>query len=403
MSGLRILTVIVNLVPYHLTRWSAVAEAGNQVVVLQRRADDPFCVLTTDAARAPFELHTLDDPQAGGLPWHDQLQAWIDCLNPQVLVLSGYSFPESLAALLVSAKRGLPVVMCSESNWHDAPRRPWTEVLKRRVLTFAQAGLVGGELQAAYLQKLGMSSDAIFRGYNAVDNHHFFTASHWRGQGQKARIQLGLPSRFLLAVSRFTEKKNLHRLIEGYAIWRSDAPVEHQNLSLLILGDGPLRSSLEAQVRALGLTKQVLLPGPCSYADLPSRYGLAQGFIHPSTVEQWGLVVNEAMAASLPVLVSHTCGCVPELVLPGVTGFRFDPHTAVSIAAAIRWLCSLTDAAALRLAAASRQRIASYGPESFAAGIEAAANYAISVHRRSPSSIDQQLLQRLIARQAAQT
>jgi len=180
-SGLRILAVIVNLVPYHVARWSAVAEAGHQVAVLQRRAGDPFAVLATGADQAPFELHTLADPGAGGPPWPEQLLAWIDRLNPQVLVLSGYSFPESLAGLLVAAQRGLPVVVCSESNRHDAPRKPWTEALKRRVLKLAQAGLVGGEPQAAYLQQLGVAPEAIFRGYNAVDNDHFATAHHWRG------------------------------------------------------------------------------------------------------------------------------------------------------------------------------------------------------------------------------
>jgi glycosyltransferase involved in cell wall biosynthesis len=402
MNGLRILAVIVNLVPYHVARWSAVAEAGHQVAVLQRRAGDPFAVLATDGDRAPFELHTLVDPLAGGSPWHEQLLVWIDRLNPQVLVLSGYSFPESLAALLVAAQRGLPVVVCSESNRHDAPRRPWTEALKRRVLNMAQAGLVGGEPQAAYLQQLGVAPEAIFRGYNAVDNGHFATAHHWRGQGEQARSQLGLPPRYLLAVTRFTEKKNLHGLIQGYALWRRHAPLDQQQLSLLILGDGPLRTQLEAQVEFLGLQDWVLLPGPCSYGDLPSRYGLAEAFIHASTVEQWGLVVNEAMAAGLPVLVSSTCGCAPELVQPGVTGLRFDPHSAASIAAAIRWWCELPAAALQRLAAATGQRVATYGPEAFAAGVEAASTYAFASPRRSLKPIDRFLLQGLIARSSTQ-
>jgi glycosyltransferase involved in cell wall biosynthesis len=403
MSALRILAVIVNLVPYHVARWSAVAEAGHQVAVLQRRSGDPFAVLATDGDQAPFQLHTLVDPLAGGPPWPEQLLAWIDRFKPQVLVLSGYSFPESLAALLVAAQRSLPVVMCSESNRHDAPRRPWTEALKRRLLNLVQAGLVGGEPQAAYLQQLGVAPEAIFRGYNAVDNDHFATAHHWRRQGDQARSQLGLPLRYLLAVTRFTEKKNLHGLIQGYALWRRHAPVEQQQLSLMILGDGPLRTQLEAQVEALGLQDWVLLPGPCSYAHLPSRYGLAEVFIHASTVEQWGLVVNEAMAACLPVLVSSTCGCAPELVQPGVTGLRFDPHSAASIAAAIRWWCELPAAAAQRLAAASGKRVASYGPQAFAAGLEAAASHAIAAPRRPLKPIDRLLLQRLMARPAAQS
>ena len=63
---MRILAVIVNLVPYHLARWGAVAAAGHQLTVLQRRAGDPFAVLGTDAAEAPFAVHTLAAPTTWG-------------------------------------------------------------------------------------------------------------------------------------------------------------------------------------------------------------------------------------------------------------------------------------------------------------------------------------------------
>jgi 1,2-diacylglycerol 3-alpha-glucosyltransferase len=402
MNGLRILAVIVNLVPYHVARWSAVAEAGHQVALLQRRAGDPFAVLATAAEQAPFQLHTLADPLAGGPPWREQLLAWIDQLQPHVLVVGGYSFPESLAALLAAAERRLPVVLCSESNWHDAPRRPWSEALKRRVVRLSQAGLVGGEPQAAYLERLGLAPEAIFRGYNAVDNQHFASAEFWRQQGAAGRQQLGLPARYLLAVSRFTAKKNLGRLLEGFALWCRDAPAEHQSLSLVILGDGPLRAQLEAQVIALGVQHRVVLPGPCAYADLPSRYGLAEAFIHASTVEQWGLVVNEAMAARLPVLVSSSCGCAPELVQPGITGQRFNPHHASSIAKAIEWLLAQPPEARQRLGKAGQQRVASYGPTAFAAGLEAAAFHAMSNPPRTMHRLDQVLLSALIHRATAE-
>jgi 1,2-diacylglycerol 3-alpha-glucosyltransferase len=402
MAQLRILGVIVNLVPYHLARWGAVVSAGHQVTLLQRRAGDPFAVLGASADQASFPVHTMADPSAGAASWREQLLNWIDRTDPQVLVVSGYSFPESLAALQAAAERRLPVVLCSESNWHDAPRRPWSEALKRRVVRLAQAGLVGGEPQAAYLERLGLAAEAIFRGYNAVDNVHFATAQQWRVQGDEARFDLGLPPRYMLAVSRFTEKKNLNCLIEAFAFWRQDAEPDHQDLHLLILGDGPLRPQLEAQVAALGLEHRVLLPGPCAYTDLPSRYGLAKTFIHASTVEQWGLVVNEAMAAGLPVLVSATCGCAPEMVLPGVTGMHFNPHSVPSIASAIRWWCELPEAAAQRIAAASKRRVVTYGPEAFAAGVEAAADYALSARCRPLNPIDRLLLQRLIARQSIQ-
>lgn len=398
MPRLRILALIVNLVPYHVARWSAVAAAGHRVTLLQRRVGDPFAVLGTAADQAPFQVHTLSDPADGSEPWEIQLIRWIDRIEPHVLVISGYAFAESLAALLAAARRRIPVVLCSESNRHDAPRQPWSEALKRRIVQRTQAGLVGGEQQAAYLQDLGLPAQAIFRGYNAVDNRHFSRGRHWRRAADQARRQFGLPCRYLLAVSRFTRKKNLSGLIEGFALWRRQAPSDHQNLQLLILGDGPLRSALEQQVAALGLQATVHLPGACSYANLPLHYALAEAFIHASTVEQWGLVVNEAMAASLPVLVSHTCGCVAELVQPGVTGLRFDPHSTSAIAGAIHWLMAQSAHSRQRLAVASRRRVAAYGPEAFAAGLETAARHAMQQRLACLSRLDRTLLQRLMTR-----
>jgi len=61
------------------------------------------------------------------------------------------------------------------------------------------------------------------------------------------------------------------------------------------------------------------------YPDLPEFYRVASACILASVSETWGLVVNEAMASGLPVLVSHRCGCVPDLVQEGVNGFTFDP------------------------------------------------------------------------------
>lgn len=396
MSGLRILAVIANLVPYHVARWTAVADAGHQVMVLQRRAGDPFAVLATQVEHPPFQLITLTAPTDGGLSWQQQLSDWISRFQPQVVVINGYIFPEGLSALLSATIRAVPVVICSESNWHDAPRRPWSEVLKRRIIRLCHSGFVGGELQASYLETLGLAPQSIFRGYNAVDNSHFASVEESRQVFASQRSTLGLPNRYLLAVSRFTLKKNLVGLIEGYAKWRDSAPTQHHDLSLLILGDGPMRTDLEAVVSAHNLQEHVFLPGSCSYEDLPIRYTLAEAFIHASSIEQWGLVVNEAMAAGLPVLVSGSCGCVAELVQNGVTGKSFNPTQPESIAASIRWLLSLSPNLRVQIGQAARRRVSSYGTDTFAIGLESASLHAIIQPPIQLSLFDRLLLQSMI-------
>jgi glycosyltransferase involved in cell wall biosynthesis len=103
---------------------------------------------------------------------------------------------------------------------------------------------------------------------------------------------------------------------------------------LVVIGDGPERPRIEARREALALQGSVHLAGFQQYPDLPAYYGLASGFILASASDQWGLVVNEAMASGLPVLVSHACGA-SELVRDGELGFRFDPLSPADMARAM--------------------------------------------------------------------
>ena len=91
------------------------------------------------------------------------------------------------------------------------------------------------------------------------------------------------------------------------------------------------RSGLLRQDILLG----VIWAGFLQYQQLPRYYGLANAFIHPPKSEPWGLVVNEAAASSLPLLVSNTVGAGYELVRDGFNGFLFDPNSATDISEAL--------------------------------------------------------------------
>ena len=117
--------------------------------------------------------------------------------------------------------------------------------------------------------------------------------------------------------------KNLFNLLRAYALYRDRLKL--QPWKLVLLGDGPLRPQIVALRSELHLQEDVFLPGFKQYSDLPAYYGLAKAFVLASTREPWGLVVNEAMAAGLPVIVSERAGCVPDLVKAGVNGYTFEP------------------------------------------------------------------------------
>jgi glycosyltransferase involved in cell wall biosynthesis len=138
-------------------------------------------------------------------------------------------------------------------------------------------------------------------GYSAVDNAHF------EGRGKGTRQDL-VHFPHLLCVARFATEKNHERMIEAFL-----ASEPSSEFYLKMVGGGPLWDELT--MRYGGVERLVFVPWQ-HYDLLPELYRQADGLVLPSVFEPWGLVVNEAMAAGLPVLLSEQCGCVPELAGP---------------------------------------------------------------------------------------
>ena len=130
------------------------------------------------------------------------------------------------------------------------------------------------------------------------------------------------------------------------------------------MGSGPEEMSLRQQV-AQSSIKGVWFEGIRQIDELPLYYARAKCFVLPSKSEPWGLVVNEAMASGLPVLVSNRCGCVADLVRDGTNGFVFDPFDTRSLAALLVKV-STRRVALEELGANGQKTVANYNPTLFA-------------------------------------
>ena len=146
-------------------------------------------------------------------------------------------------------------------------------------------------------------------------------------------------------------------------------------LSLLIAGDGPLLASLHDEVARLQIGSFVRFLGHVDYNQLPTVYSRARCLVLPSTVEQWGLVVNEALAAGRPVLLSNRCGAAADLLLAGKNGYSFDPYDEIEIAECILKITSCRDLQKFR--AASIEKAAQWGLERFGSGLKACIDIAV--------------------------
>jgi len=177
-------------------------------------------------------------------------------------------------------------------------------------------------------------------------------------------------------------KKNLPTLIRAYAAYRQKSEASgNPPWDVVLLGDGPLREALKSQLSTLNLHGHVHLPGFKQYDELPVYYALAKAFVHASTTEQWGLVVNEAIASGLPVIVSNRCGCVPELVQGN--GFIFESTDEHELGSRLLEMASLSDEERRRLGDVSYTIAANFAPERFGEGLEQAAQLALNQPRKA--------------------
>lgn len=402
----KIVWVVPDLSHYHVPRIEAFARLdAAEVHVIELSDTGGFKAFRASNRQArTFGVETLfhgiffDNIDIGEL--RDKLFAALDRLRPDVLLVQGWAEAFALLLMTWAIRQGKPAVVTSESTAGDAPRQWLREKIKACVVRQFDAALVGGQPHAAYLRGLGMPAEKIFSGYDAVDNDHFASgADRARSQADALRAEHWLPPRYFLASARFIAKKNLSRLLQAYAGYRRGPEVHRSGppRDLVILGDGPLRPEIEKQVGDLQLRESVHLPGFRAYDELPVFYGLADAFIHPSTTEQWGLVVNEAMAAGLPVIVSERCGCTPDLIVHGKNGYQFDPEKALALTNLLVRFDNQSAAVLAKMGEASRNLIARWSPEFFAQGLHAAIGVALaSPSRRGRQRASLLLLQALI-------
>jgi 1,2-diacylglycerol 3-alpha-glucosyltransferase len=383
-----------NFGPYHLARLRALAlglaRAGDRLLAIEVADQEQRYPWTRGQGSEPFDRATLFPGRAlETIPADDCRRAMIRALDrhrPDVVGIVGYSRPESMAALKWARRHRRPTILMSESQEIDHPRAWWKEAVKRRRVRRFSAALVGGPRHRDYLVKLGMPRHRIALGYNAVDNDAFARSAEVARRQPGSRRGLPAPPYFL-AVNRFVPEKNLARLVRAFARYRAEAPRERA-WDLVLCGGGPGAEEVEAAVRAGGFAGAIHRPGFLQADELAPWLAHASAFVHPSLMEPWGLVVNEAAACGLPLLVSDRAGCVESLVPdpPGTTGRRFDPRVEDDLTAALAWMSGTSEADRLVMGRRAAEVVGRWGPDRFAAGTIEAMGFAFEAGHRTSNA-----------------
>jgi glycosyltransferase involved in cell wall biosynthesis len=233
--------------------------------------------------------------------------------------------------------------------------------LFQEVAGFLAIGTRNADFYAAY----GAPEERIFWAPYAVDNDFFMAhASRLAAQKRALREREGISPDLpvILFCGKFLEKKRPFDLLRAFALLEGHPPS-----SLVLVGDGPLRSEIAAFIARRGLTNVRLL-GFRNQRELPACYAMADVLVLPSSFEPWGVVLNEAMCCGLPVIASDRVGAAADLVREGINGFTYPCGNVLHLAD--RLLRILTDPGARRdMGLESRAIIRGWGIEDAVRGV----------------------------------
>ncbi len=280
---------------------------------------------------------------------------------PDLVILGGYESLTSLAAALLLQARGVPYLFGVESiSLSGTPTGRWTPWLVKKCLGAARGVFVPGRASWNHVRSLGIRADRIFSIPNTVDVSRFRPVGSPE-ERQELRRRLGLPDGVLcLYVGQLTDRKGVDVLLEGFRL----ATQGRSDVHLVLIGTGSMEEALRRQAAGeADLAPRVHFLGHESEEDLPLYYSACDVFVFPTRRDVWGMVLNEAMSAGLPVVSSDCAAGAIDLVEEGVTGYTFPSEDPKALAAKLEPLLR-DESRRSRMALAAREKILSgFTPE----------------------------------------
>ena len=207
------------------------------------------------------------------------------------------------------------IVWAEFSEATEYGRGPLRQMLRKLLHHAIDGFLVTGESGARYLRHLGIPQRKIHKLAYTTDVSSF------------ARVPITRPTQHawrLLYVGQLIPRKGLLQFVEALARWANFH--KERTVEFFLAGEGPLGSSLEQYACPSNLSAKLL--GNIAYDHLPEVYGQAGIFVFPTFADTWGVVVNEAMAAGVPVLGSAYGQAVSELIEDDISGWTFRPDVS---------------------------------------------------------------------------
>jgi glycosyltransferase involved in cell wall biosynthesis len=240
-----------------------------------------------------------------------------------LVVLPGYESPQYWMMLALCMLLGRRRAVFCDSTALDNRKVPIREFAKRLFFSRCDGIFCYGRRSMEYIRGYGVPPARIFYPCQAAALPHGYQpdavlAAYGDAVANGEATTAFAAPRFLF-FGRLAAEKGIDDLLQALRLVRASMP----GACLDLVGAGPLEAVLRARILELGLADAVTLHGARPLAELVPLLYRSVAMVVPSHREPWGLVVNESLSYGCPVVVSDRCGCVPELVIEGVTGYSF--------------------------------------------------------------------------------
>lgn len=246
----------------------------------------------------------------------------ISCLKrvrPDHIIVSGFS-RASLYVLVWKFMKGTSFTIWSGTIPERGRKSGFLRRLSRKLLVrTADSFIAYGSLAASYLKSIGAAAESIHIATNTVDTDFFKEQTAHLRNTSKISDSESEPIHFLFT-GYLVERKEPQAILEAARILK-DRGIDFR---ITFVGDGPLKQKLINHVSTHQLSAYVSFAGYVQTERLPTYLAQADVFLFQTGFDIWGLVLNEAMAAGLPVIASVHAGATPDLVVEGITGFQID-------------------------------------------------------------------------------
>ncbi len=217
-----------------------------------------------------------------------------------------------------------------ESTHMAVGRGRLRSILRSLILANVDGVFVNGNDGRDYVRTFSVPEDRIFIWPSVVPVEPFL------GQPEQRPPEI---SRRLLYIGQLIQRKGLLPFIDVLARWARDNP--DRQISMLVVGDGPQHQALVSLATPANLALE--FTGSIDYDGVAQTYSAAGVLAFPTLGDEWGMVVNEALASAMPVLGSVFSHAVLDLVEEGVTGWRFSSDNAESTYEALNRLFATSD------------------------------------------------------------